>query len=179
MIKFCSKYIVTGVIIILITDYLINKWIGTGLLEHKSILGLITEFIIIDFIPLLIICYFASILITDVIRRNVKGMYISLYFIINFICMLILRNVPAEYMYKENVLSIYNHYGLCIITAIFAVYNFVKERYYAEEEYSRYKTFFSFFKKTAVIITSIVSCNSIMIYYVIISLIVKYTGLKQ
>ena len=89
MIKFCSKYIVTGVIIILITDYLINKWIGTGLLEHKSILGLITEFIIIDFIPLLIICYFASILITDVISRNVKGMYISLYFIINFICMLI------------------------------------------------------------------------------------------
>lgn len=178
MIKFCSKYIVTGVIVILITDYLINKWIGTGLLEDKSIFGLIIEFIIIDFIPLLIICYFASILITDVIRRNVKGMYISLYFIINFICMLILRNVPAEYMHKENELSIYNHYGLCIVTAIFAVYNFVKERYYAEE-YSRYKTFFSFFKKTAVIITSIVSCNSIMIYYVIISFIVKYTGLKQ
>ena len=178
MIMRCRQYIVTGVIIILITDYLINRWTGISLLEYKSISGLLIEFIIIDFIPLLIICYFVSILITNVSKINVKDMYISLYFIMTFIWLLILHSIPKEYMYKENQLNMYNHYGLNTAIAVFAVYNFIKEKYYGEEEYSRYKTFFSFTKKTASVITSIVSCNIIMIYYVIINLIVKYTELK-
>lgn len=105
-------------------------------------------------------------------------MYISLYFIMTFIWLLILHSIPTEYMYKENQLNMYNHYVLNTAIAVFAVYNFIKEKYYGEEEYSRYKTFFSFTKKTASVITSIVSCNIIMIYYVIINLIVKYTELK-
>lgn len=107
----CRQYIVTGVIIILITDYLINRWTGISLLEYKSISGLLIEFIIIDFIPLLIICYFVSILITNVSKINVKDMYISLYFIMTFIWLLILHSIPKEYMYKENQLNMYNHYG--------------------------------------------------------------------
>lgn len=111
MIMRCRQYIVTGVIIILITDYLINRWTGISLLEYKSISGLLIEFIIIDFIPLLIICYFVSILITNVSKINVKDMYISLYFIMTFIWLLILHSIPKEYMYKENQLNMYNHYG--------------------------------------------------------------------
>lgn len=178
MIMRCRQYIVAGVIIILITDYLINRWTGISLLEYKSISGLLIEFIIIDFILLLIICYFVSILITNVSKINVKDMYISLYFIMTFIWLLILHSIPTEYMYKENQLNMYNHYGLNTAIAVFTVYNFIKEKYYGKEEYSRYKTFFSFTKKTASVITSIVSCNIIMIYYVIINLIVKYTELK-
>lgn len=177
MIMRCRQYIVTGVIIILITDYLINRWTGIRLLEYKSISWLLIEFIIIDFIPLLIICYFVSILITNVSKINVKDMYISLYFIMTFIWLLILHSIPAEYMYKENQLNMYNHYGLNTATAVFAVYNFIKEKCYGEEEYSRYK-FFSSAKKNVTIITSIVYCNTIMVYYIIVNLIVKYTELK-
>lgn len=147
MIKYCKQYVVAGVIIILITDYLINRWTGISLLEYKSISGLLIEFIIIDFIPLLIICYFVSILITNVSKINIKDMYISLCFIMTFIWLLILHSILIEYMYKENQLNMYNHYGLNTATAVFAVYNLIKEKYYGEEEYSRYKTFFLLLKK--------------------------------
>lgn len=103
MIMRCRQYIVAGVIIILITDYLINRWTGISLLEYKSISGLLIEFIIIDFIPLLIICYFVSILITNVSKINVKDMYISLYFIMTFIWLLILHSIPTEYIYIKKI----------------------------------------------------------------------------
>lgn len=136
MVKYYTQYIVTNAVIILLADYFINKGFGIDLLEYKAVSGLILEFIIIDFIPLIIICYFVSILIKNESRRNDKSMYISLYFIINLICLLILRNIPAEYMNKNNELNMYNHYGLCVVTGILAVFNLIKEQSIISEKYS-------------------------------------------
>lgn len=136
MVKYYTQYIVTNAVIILLADYFINKGFGIDLLEYKAVSGLILEFIIIDFIPLIIICYFVSILIKNESRRNDKSMYISLYFIINLICLLILRNIPVEYMNKNNELNMYNHYGLCVVTGILAVFNLIKEKSIISEKYS-------------------------------------------
>lgn len=179
LIKYYAACFITSITVIILSDYLINKGLGIDLLGFKSISGLIIEFIIIDLIPLVIICYFALVLITNESRRNERSMYVSLYFIINFISMLILRNIPAEYMYIDNELNMYNHYGLCVLTGILAVFSLIKEKSIIVEEYSRYRVLFYILNKFASIITSIASCSMIMIYYVIISFIIKYTGLKQ
>lgn len=179
MVKYYTRYIVTNAVIILLADYFINKGFGIDLLKYKSISGLILEFIIIDFIPLIIICYFVSVLIKNESRRNDRSMYLSLYSIINFICLLILRNIPAEYMNKDNELNMYNHYGLCVVTGILAVFYLIKEKSIKSEEYSRYRLLFCFLRKFAIIITSTASCSIINVYYVIISFVIKYTGLKQ
>lgn len=50
------------------------------------------------------------------------------------------------YIYKENQLNMYNHYGLNTAIAVFAVYNFIKENTMGKKNTADIKYFFLLLK---------------------------------